>query len=298
MPRIPRMLIKDEVAYYHVISRTALDGFPLGSEDKEYFLTLLKFLSSVYFVDVIGFCIMDNHFHLLVKTYPEEMINVEDVKKSFECYYKGKRKFVHGQCESFRSKWCNLSEFIKELKQSFTRYYNKKHGRKGYFWADRYKSVIIEKGEGLLNCAAYIDLNPIRAGIVKRPEDYRWSSLGYLAGTANKDNWIKLEKELEQGFESYREYVYECGALEKNKGAVIEEKILKTERQRKFALSKRDRFLYRTRYFSEGVFLGSKEFVRKNFKRFKKILKVEKDRRPIVIKGLDSLFSFRLTEWG
>ncbi len=91
---------------------------------------------------------------------------------------------------------------------------------------------------------------------------------------------------LEQEFADYREYVYECGALEKNKGAVIDEKILKTERQRKFALSKKDRFLYRTRYFSEGIFLGSKEFVRKNFERFKKILKVEKDRRPISIQGL------------
>ena len=54
--------------------------------------------------------------------------------------------------------------------------------------------------------------------------------------------------------------------------------------------------LYRTRYFSEGVFLGSKEFVRKNFKRFKKILKVEKHRRPISIKGLKEVFSFRFTE--
>ena len=239
---------------------------------------------------------MDNHFHLLIKTYPEDMIEDKEVKKSFELYYKGKRKFMDGQIGYFKSKWCNLSEFIKELKQSFTRYYNKKHNRKGYFWADRYKSVIIEKGEGLINCAAYIDLNPIRAGIVKKPEEYRWSSLGYLAGTTNRDNWIKLEKELEEEFESYREYVYECGALDKNKGAVVEEEILEAERQGKFVINKRDRFLYRTRYFSEGVFLGSKEFVRKNFERFKRILKVEKDRRPIAIKGLNNIFSFRFIE--
>ena len=71
----------------------------------------------------------------------------------------------------------------------FTRYYNKRHNRRGYFWGDRFKSVIVEKGETLINCLAYIDLNPLRAGLVERPEDYRWNSLGYHVQTGNKDNF-------------------------------------------------------------------------------------------------------------
>ena len=53
------------------------------------------------------------------------------------------------------------------------------NNRTGYFWGDRFKNVLIEKGEALINCLAYIDLNPVRAKIVKRPEDYRWSGIGY-----------------------------------------------------------------------------------------------------------------------
>jgi putative transposase len=53
--------------------------------------------------------------------------------------------------------------------------------------------VIVEKGETLVNCLAYIDLNPVRAGLVKRPEDYRWSSMGYHVQTSNKDNFPALD---------------------------------------------------------------------------------------------------------
>ncbi len=82
---------------------------------------------------------------------------------------------------------------MKELKQTFTRFYNRRHDRRGYFWGDRFKSLIVEDGETLINCLAYIDLNPVRAGIVERPEEYRWSSLGYHVQTNNKDNFEKLK---------------------------------------------------------------------------------------------------------
>ena len=59
--------------------------------------------------------------------------------------------------------------------------------KKGYFGGDRFKSVIVDKGETLVNCLAYIDLNPLRAGLVDRPEDYRWNSLGYHLQTHNKE---------------------------------------------------------------------------------------------------------------
>jgi len=62
MPRIARMIVKDEPALYHVISRTALKGFVLEDQDKDYFLSLIRRLSKVYFTEVLGFCIMGNHF--------------------------------------------------------------------------------------------------------------------------------------------------------------------------------------------------------------------------------------------
>lgn len=67
----------------------------------------------------------------------------------------------------------------KSNKSGFSRYYNKRHKRKGFFWNDRFKSVIVEDGDTLINCLAYIDLNPVRAGIVEQLAEYRWCSLGY-----------------------------------------------------------------------------------------------------------------------
>ena len=178
MPRIARMVIRGEPAVYHVMSRTVLDGFVIGDIEKEYLLKLIKHLSFVYFTEVIGFCLMGNHFHILVKMIPGKAYSDKDVKARYKRFY-GKDKLPgDGQIPLLRQKWSSLSEYVKEIKQSFSRYYNKTHGRRGFFWSDRFKSVIVENGETLINCLAYIDLNPIRAGLVERPEDYRWEFTG------------------------------------------------------------------------------------------------------------------------
>ena len=120
-----------------------------------------------------------------------------------------------------REKLSNLSEFVREIKVGFARYYNRRHHRRGYFWGDRFKSVIVDKGVTLINCLAYIDLNPLRAGIVSRPEDYRWNSLGYHVQTNNRDNFLSTDfglkefnvKSEKERIRRYRRYVYEAGAV-------------------------------------------------------------------------------------
>ena len=59
-----------------------------------------------------------------------------------------------------------IPDIVREIKVGFARYYNRRHNRRGYIWGDRFKSVIVDKGETLVNCLAYIDLNPLRAGLV------------------------------------------------------------------------------------------------------------------------------------
>jgi hypothetical protein len=77
--------------------------------------------------------------------------------------------------ESIKKRFCDLSIFVKEVKERYSRWFNKRHERKGTLWMDRYKSVMVEgKGEPLHTMAAYIDLNPVRAGLVEDPKDYRW----------------------------------------------------------------------------------------------------------------------------
>ena len=193
MPRIPRMVIDDETTVYHVMSRTALDGFPLGDVEKDFMIDLIKRYSGLYFVEILGVCIMGNHFHLLVKTLPEYKFKDQDIKKCYVDFYGDDRVFTDGLIPSLRAKLSSLSEFVREIKVGFARYYNKKHNRRGYFWGDRFKSVIVDKGETLINCLAYIDLNPLRAGIVSRPEDYRWNSLGYHVQTSNRDKFLSTD---------------------------------------------------------------------------------------------------------
>jgi REP element-mobilizing transposase RayT len=183
MPRTRRLIINDETAVYHVMSRTALDGFPLGDVEKDFMLDLIRRYSAMYFAEILGFCLMGNHFHILVRMFPEHKFTDEDIQKRYENFFGDDRMFAPGWIPYLREKLSSLSEFVKEIKQSFSRYYNNKHNRRGTLWGERFKSVIVEKGETLINCLAYIDLNPLRAGLVKRPEEYRWNSIGYHVQT-------------------------------------------------------------------------------------------------------------------
>ena len=297
MPRIARMVLKDEPAVYHVLSRTALDGFVLGDVEKDYLLKLIRRLSSVYFAEVLGFCLMGNHFHLLVRMHPGEEYDDEEIKRRFRGYYGQdmKRVLQDGQIPLLREKWSSLSEYVKEIKQGFSRYYNRVHSRKGYFWSDRFKSVIVDNGETLINCLAYIDLNPVRADIVKRPEEYRWNSIGYHVQARNKGRLLSLDfglrefgiKSARERLSYYRKYVYEKGSIG-SRGK---------ERKREFKPGGIDRFRYRTRYFTDSGIIGTKAFVLRLYREFQPLFYSKREKKPKVVIGLDGVFSLkRLSE--
>jgi len=290
------------------MSRTALVGFPLGDVEKDFMLDLIRRYAALYLVEILGFCLMGNHFHILVKVIPEYKFSDEDILERYADFYGDERIFADGLIPSLRLKLSSLSEFMREVKVNFARFYNRRHHRRGYFWGDRFKSVIVENGETLINCLAYIDLNPLRAGLVERPEQYRWNSLGYHIQTNNQDNFLSTDfglkefnvKSQKERIRRYRRYVYEAGALnqpEKGSVKVIEDKVLAKERRRAFELSKTDRFRYRTRYFTDSGIIGSKEFVSTNYQRFKNLFSSKHEKKPKPIKGLDGIYSLkRLSE--
>jgi REP element-mobilizing transposase RayT len=297
VPRIARLVVKGEPAVYHVVSRTALDGYVLGDVEKDYLLNLIKHLSTVYFTEVLGFCLMGNHFHLLVKMHTGEDYSDEEIKRRFKRYYrdKDKEELNEGQIPYLREKWANLSEYVREIKQGFSRFYNKSHNRKGFFWSERFKSVIVEEGETLINCLAYIDLNPVRAGIVDKPEQYRWCSLGYHVQTGNKDDFLSLDfglrefgvKDDRERLRFYRRFVYEKGSVEG----------LEKEREKGFEIGGVDRFKYRTRYFTDSGIIGTKEFVMRYYQVFKSHFSSKHEKRPKTIQGLGEVYSLkRLSE--
>jgi putative transposase len=236
--------------------------------------------------------------------FPEYKFTDEDIQKRYEDFYGNDSVFAAGWIPSLREKLSNLSEFVREIKVGFTRYYNKRHNRRGYFWGDRFKSVIVEKGETLINCLAYIDLNPLRADLVEHPEDYRWNSLGYHVQTNNQDKFLSTDfglkefnvKSEKERIRSYRRYIYEAGAVnrpEKGKIQVIGDKIMEKERNREFELSRSNRFRYRTRYFTDSGVIGSKEFVSMNYKRFKGVFMSKREKIPKPVTGLDGIYSLK-----
>ncbi len=195
MARPKRLKLKDEEGFFHIMSRTVGQEFYLGDVEKEKLFNIIKYYSGFYFVKVIGLTIMSNHFHLLIKSEPESYYTDDQVKQRITKYLDKKKKKKKRKKEDeegdeeeeisyhkllqIKKQMADISEYVRAIKQTFSRWYNKMNNRTGYFWGDRFKSVLIEKGEALINCLAYIDLNPVRAKIVKRPEDYRWSGIGY-----------------------------------------------------------------------------------------------------------------------
>lgn len=302
MPRIPRNLIKDRNRCYHVISRTTGQEFVLGDLEKEYLMNRIRWLSSVYFAKVFTFCILSNHFHLLVQMQNGEDYSNEEIERRFRAYYGPRRPFPSEKMDDYRAKWSDLSEYVKEVKQGFSCWYNRMNERRGYFWSERFKSVVVEDGAALLSCMAYIDLNAVRANLVDRPEDYRYCGLGYGMRRGTKDGFLNIDiSELldpdDPPLVVYRRYVYEVGSVAHPRGKrAIPKVISETGSKERYRVSRALLFRYRSRYFTESVALGSREFVRTVYGKLQLFLKTKMDRDPFKVRGLSGLYSLRRLE--
>jgi len=155
---------------------------------------------------VLSNCGMSNHFHILLEVppMPEGGIGDSELLKRPRVFYgeyffksvedellaartegglavgnPGRIAEIHGR---FTKRMHDLSEFIKELLQRFTRWFNRTHQRSGTLWEERFKSVIVESGTAARTMAAEIDSIPVRAGMVEDPAEYRWCSFGEAVG--------------------------------------------------------------------------------------------------------------------
>ncbi len=193
MARKRRQWISQTAGSFHIISRTTGGDILLHDDEKEYFLELLECFSAGYFVAIHSFAILGNHFHVQATglNLEAEKATAEELIRRYHLMFGNDKEpptgssssgvFVpdpDGGIERLRNRLGSMSRFVQELKQNFTRWYNQKHDRKGYLWSDRFKGVIVDKGEAQLTVNAYVDLNPVRAGLVEIPENYRWCSLG------------------------------------------------------------------------------------------------------------------------
>jgi len=191
-----------EKAYYHCVSRIVNREFVLQEAEKEQFVKYMRMYESLYRLRVLSFCIMSNHFHILVEVpqAPEEGISdsklislvtnnlgeVEGRRLEWRINHYLKQNNIRA-LEELRAGWqkrmWSISQYMKSVLGNFTQWFNKKHNRTGTLWEGRFKSTLVEgEGRALKAMAAYIDLNPIRAKICDDPKDYRWC--GYAEAVA------------------------------------------------------------------------------------------------------------------
>jgi putative transposase len=144
-------------AFYHVFSRGNRKQLIFFSdEDRCFFINCLRKACEKCSVVVHAYCLMPNHFHLVLET-----------------------------------PMGNLSRMMHFLITSFTVYFNKKHERHGHLFQGRFRSVLVDAVGYAKELSRYIHLNPVRSGIVERPEQYAWSSYEYYRGKTNPEPWLE-----------------------------------------------------------------------------------------------------------
>jgi len=184
MARRNRTEIEDKNAIYHIIVK-GVEGIDIFTDniDRNKFLQLLQKMATPYKIQFFSYVLMNTHFHLLLKT--EE---------------------------------ANLSQAMQFLNSSYAHWFNIRHIRKGHLFQDRYKSHPILSPLYLYNVASYISLNPVEAGMVNSPEEYKWSSFKYYASASSPSpsrltnnsppSWLKVEEFLTFCNTSADEFIY------------------------------------------------------------------------------------------
>jgi len=299
--------LRGKAAIYHCVSRVVDRRRVLGPAEREQFARHMRIYERFCQVRVLTHCVMGNHFHILVEI-PEapgdrgESWSDAEFLEHISCLYSGgcrraieaelkdlRKKGMDREAAEFRGRFFarmwDLSAFMHDLKLRFAKWFNREHDRDGALWAAKFKSVLVESGHAARIVGAYIDLNPLRAGLVEDPKDYRWCGYaeavaggrrareglrllifgkvaahlgGTLGAKAAAASWREIAAE-------YRKILYldgEQGPRDEGKGraGIPEEKV--TEVLAKGGrLSEAEMLRCRTRHFTDGLVIGGESFV-------------------------------------
>ena len=181
MPRQPRIDIGGEV--YHIINRSNA-RVKIFDTDKDYqlFEKLLQDAQEITDMRIFAYCIMPTHIHIVLR---QEQDN-------------------------------GISSFMSNILNSYTRYFNIKHNRKGPLWEGRFKSVLIENDEYLLHLTRYIHLNPSTSNIVKDPTEWNHSSYHeYLKDTSIQNPMCSFGDYIDIKPNEYKNFVEDRIAYQK-----------------------------------------------------------------------------------
>jgi putative transposase len=310
--------VKPPGGVFHCLSRIVGGQYLLGDDGaKEVFRKQMWGLSEFCGIEMITYTILDNHFHLLCQVPERIELNDEQLiervvnrfgkdstqARQLEKCLKARGDLSPALREKFLRRMGDVSQFMKELKQGFTIWYNKKHERFGTLWAERFKSVVIEPvTRDLQAVAAYIDLNAVRAGMVNDPKDYRFC--GYAEALAQEGkareglSGILQGKDWTEKAAAYRMELFGRAAVSRSEGkrTLSREEVLEVMKKGG-KLEMHELLRLRVRYFTRGVVLGSREYVEAIFEKHRRkyFPKAKEVARPVP--GMEGYWILRLRNW-
>jgi REP element-mobilizing transposase RayT len=205
MTRPRKALISlEDTPYYHITSRCVRRAFLCGVDHysgrsyehrRQWVVDRIRLLSSLFAIDVCAYAIMSNHYHLALKVCPEQLngLSEDDIMDRWCALFKGPllvqnyrngedlQSFEHAAVTDIVKVWrkrlSSISWFMRCLNQPIARQANREDGCTGKFWESRFNSQALKSEEALLSCMAYVDLNPVRAGIADKPEISEFTSI-------------------------------------------------------------------------------------------------------------------------
>jgi REP element-mobilizing transposase RayT len=332
--RKPRLLA-DGAAVYHLISRVVDRRFALGDDERRHFVRLMRKVAAFSGVRVLTHCVMSNHFHILAevpeKGGPACQLSDAALASRVRALYgrayaknlalelsSARAKGLAHLAESIRAPYlarmCDLAAFAKDLKQRFTQWFNSRHARKGTLWEARFKSVLVEDHrDALLTMGAYIDLNPVRAGICSDPKDYR--DCGYAAAAAGDKTAREGISRMLQAHDSapapaaaeaspkpswrgaskaYRALLFGAGGERTDAAGATVRKGIPAEKvaealAKGHALTPAEILRLRVRYFCDGLVFGTSGFVEATFRASRHLFGSNRNTGPRKLRG---------AEWG
>jgi len=193
-----------ETPYYHITSRCVRRAFLCGVDHysgqsyehrRQWVVDRIRLLSSLFAIDVCAYAVLSNHYHLVLKVCPEQLVDLseEDIMDRWCALFKGplliqnyrngdvllpfERSTISDIVNVWRSKLSSISWFMRCLNQPVARQANLEDRCTGKFWESRFTSQALKSEEALLSCMAYVDLNPVRAGIATCPETSSHTSI-------------------------------------------------------------------------------------------------------------------------
>jgi len=205
MTRPRKVLISlADTPYYHITSRCVRRAFLCGQDHysgqdyehrRQWVVDRIRLLSSLFAIDICAYAVMSNHYHLVLKLCPEQLSDLSDEQVIerwcalfkgpllVQRYREGDTLFAHDRStvsdivNVWRTKLSSISWFMRCLNQTIARQANLEDKCTGKFWESRFTSQALKTEEALLSCMAYVDLNPVRAGIAPNPEASSYTSI-------------------------------------------------------------------------------------------------------------------------